>query len=117
MKQNLIKISLTLVLIFSFVTTIYASPIRSDDVAGHHNNNNDVILIESDIVFDGMRADRQHQNNRGTSRNMHGRYDQVPELPDGNGQIPPAPVPEPLSLVLFGMGMIGVGFLARRRTI
>jgi hypothetical protein len=117
MRQYLIKISLTLVLVFSFATPIYASPIRSDDMAGHHNNDNDVTLTEPDIVFDGMQADRHHHNNRKAIRNMYGRYDQVPELPYGNGQIPPAPVPEPLTLVLFGMGMIGVGFLARRRTI
>lgn len=117
MKQYLIKISLTLVLIFSFITIIYASPIRSDFMAGHHNNNNDIILTEPDIIFDGMQTDRHHQNNRNISRNIYGRYHQRPDLPDGNGQTPPAPVPEPLSLVLFGMGMIGVGFLARKRAI
>jgi hypothetical protein len=115
MKQYLIKISLTLVLIFSFVTTMHAAPIRSDGMSLHHQSNNDITATEPDIVLDGMNTLRHHQHERGFSGNMYGRYGHSPYIPNGNDQVQPAPVPEPLSLVLFGMGMIGVGFLARKK--
>ncbi len=114
MKQYLIKISLTLVLAFSFVTTIYAAPIRLDGMSFHHDSNNDINLTEPETIFVDIRADRHHQGNRGISRNMYERHGQSPYIHNGSGQVPPEPIPEPLSLVLFGMGMIGVGYLARK---
>ncbi len=114
MRKCLIKISLALVLAFSSVTTIYAAPIRFDGMSLNHDSNNDITLTEPDMIFIDMRADRHHQDNRGISRNMHERHGHSPYIPNGSSQIPPAPIPEPLSLVLFGMGMIGVGYLARK---
>jgi hypothetical protein len=111
MKQNFSKLLLILVLVFSVVTSVYAAPIRPDSMKPHNdrnieiNMNKETKMTEPDIVFNG-RAD---------SRWAYGRYDQVIELSNYNGHIESAPVPEPLSLVLFGMGMIGVGFLARYR--
>jgi hypothetical protein len=106
MKDYLFKISLILAFVFSVATSVYASPIRPGSIYPYNDNHNEINWTEPDVVFDG----------RPDTGNIYGRYDQVLDLPDGDRPIPSAPVPEPLSLILFGMGMIGVGFLARYRT-
>ncbi|HEY9159756.1 MAG TPA: PEP-CTERM sorting domain-containing protein [Desulfomonilia bacterium] len=105
MKDCLFKILLVLALALPVSVQVYAAPFHYSDIYGQYDIN--ISTTEPYIAFDG-RADTE---------NTYVIYGQTAALPDGNRPITSAPVPEPMTLVLFGIGMIGIGFLARKGTI
>ena len=113
------QIVLTLVLVFSITMPLYASVIRSaNDMADYNHNKDDIIMTEpSFIVFNSILSGRHNQNHQAALMGMKVGYDKRHWTPVEIDQRPtaPAPVPEPITLILFGTGLLGVGILRRKR--
>ena len=113
------QIVLTLVLVFSITMPLYASVIRSaNNMADYNYNRDDIFMTEpSFIVFDSILSGRHNKNHQAAIRGMQVRYDKRYGTHVDIDQRPtaPAPVPEPITLILFGTGLLGVGVLRRRR--
>ena len=118
MKHYLVRFLLALVLVISITSPLYASVIRPNDVSRYHDKNN-ITLKEHLFVFDTVSYNGFNQNDLAALRIILARYEHTGIIPVGNGETPfaPAPVPEPITLILFGTGMIGAGIIARKKGV
>jgi len=91
--------------------SLEAAPIRYGQVAISQSSQSEILLTGHDMFM----MNNPNTNRVYARRGRHTAYDRSCMIDIDENPRPASPVPEPLSLVLIGSGMMGVGFFARRK--